>query len=63
MVLGLIQPVVLHTQMEKMVKMLLFLELTFLVLGHGLIQKINDTTTYAEKTYSPNFTVDNKYFV
>ena len=31
-----------------------------LVLGHGLIQKINDTTIYAEKMYKPNFTVDNK---
>ena len=33
-----------------------------LVLGHGLIQKINDTTIYAGKMYSPNFTVDNKIF-
>ena len=33
-----------------------------LVLGHGLIQKINDTTIYTEKMYSPNFTVDNKTF-
>ena len=33
-----------------------------LVLGHGLIQKINDTTIYAEKMYSPNFTVENKIF-
>ena len=33
-----------------------------LVLGHGLIQKINDTTIYAEKMYSRNFTVDNKIF-
>ena len=31
-----------------------------LVLGRGLIQKINDATIYAEKMYSPNFTVDNK---
>ena len=31
-----------------------------LVLGHSLIQKIYDTTIYAEKMYSPNFTVDNK---
>ena len=31
-----------------------------LVLGHALIQKINDTTIDAEKLYSPNFTVDNK---
>ena len=33
-----------------------------LVLVHGLMQKINDTTIYAEKMYSPNFTVDNKIF-
>ena len=33
-----------------------------LVVGHGLIQNINDTTIYAEKMYSPNFTVDNKTF-
>ena len=33
-----------------------------LVLVHGLIQKINDTSVYAEKMYSPNFTVDNKIF-
>ena len=33
-----------------------------LVLGHGLIQKINDTTVYAGKMYSPNFTVDKKTF-
>ena len=26
------------------------------------MQKINDTTSYAEKMYSPNFTVDNKIF-
>ena len=31
-----------------------------LALGHGLIQKIDDTTIYAEKMYSLNFTVDNK---
>ena len=31
-----------------------------LVLGHGLIQKIDDTKIYAEKMYSPNFTVANK---
>ena len=29
-----------------------------LVLGHGLIQKINDSTIHAEKMYSSNFTVD-----
>ena len=33
-----------------------------LILGHGLTQKINYTTIYAEKMYSPNFTVDNKIF-
>ena len=33
-----------------------------LVLGHGSIQKINDTTIYEEKIYSPDFTVDNKIF-
>ena len=33
-----------------------------LILGNGLIQKINDATIYAEKMYSPNFTVDNKTF-
>ena len=31
-----------------------------LVLGHDLIQKINDTTIYAAKMYSSNFTVANK---
>ena len=33
-----------------------------LVLGKAFIQGINDTTIYAEKMYSPNFTVDNKRF-
>ena len=33
-----------------------------LVLGHGLIQRINNTTIYAEKMFSPNFTIDNKIF-
>ena len=33
-----------------------------LVLGRGLIQKIDDTTIYAEKMYSPNFTIGNKTF-
>ena len=33
-----------------------------LVLGHNLIEKINDSTIYVEKMYSPNFTVDNKIF-
>ena len=34
----------------------------FLVLGHGLLQKIDDTTTYTEKMYLPNFTLANKTF-
>ena len=33
-----------------------------LVLGRGLIQKIDDTTIYVEKMYSPNFTIANKTF-
>ena len=33
-----------------------------LVLGHGLIQKKDDATIYAEKMYSPNFTFANKTF-
>ena len=33
-----------------------------LVLGHGLIQKIDDTTIYAKKMYSPNYTFANKTF-
>ena len=33
-----------------------------LVLGNGLIKNIYDTTSYAEKMYSPNFTVDSKIF-
>ena len=28
-----------------------------LILGHGLTQKVNNTTIYAEKMYSPNFSV------
>ena len=35
----------------------------FLVLGRGLIQLIENTTIYAEKTYSPNFNAENKIFV
>ena len=31
-------------------------------MGRGLIQKINNTTIYAEKTYSPNFSAENKAF-
>ena len=33
-----------------------------LILGHGLSQKVNNTTTYAEKMYSPNFSAENKIF-
>ena len=33
-----------------------------LVLGHGLTQKINNTTIYAEKMSSPNFSAENKTF-
>ena len=35
----------------------------FLVLGRGLIQLIENTTIYAEETYSPNFSAENKIFV
>ena len=35
----------------------------FLVLGKGLIQLIENTTIYAEKTCSPNFSAENKIFV
>ena len=33
-----------------------------LILGHGLTQKVNNITTYAEKMYSPNFSAENKIF-
>ena len=33
-----------------------------LILGHGLTQKVNNTTIYAEKMYSPNFSAKNKIF-
>ena len=33
-----------------------------LLLGLDFIQKVNDTTIYAEKVYSPNFAVANKTF-
>ena len=33
-----------------------------LILGHGLTQKVNNTTIYAEKLYSPNFSAENKIF-
>ena len=33
-----------------------------LILGHGLTQKVNNTTIYAEKMYSSNFSTENKTF-
>ena len=33
-----------------------------LMLGHGLSQKVNNTTIYAEKMYAPNFSAENKIF-
>ena len=33
-----------------------------LILGHGLTRKVNNTTIYAEKMYSPNFSAENKTF-
>ena len=33
-----------------------------LILGHGLTQKVNNTTIYAEKMYSFNFSAENKIF-
>ena len=33
-----------------------------LILRHGLTQKVNNSTTYAEKMYSPNFSEENKTF-
>ena len=33
-----------------------------LVLAHGLTQKVNNATIYAEKMYSPNFSAENKIF-
>ena len=33
-----------------------------LIVGHGLTQKVNNTTIYAEKMYSPNFSTENKIF-
>ena len=33
-----------------------------LILGHGLTQKVNNTTIYAEKMYSPNFSAENIIF-
>ena len=36
---------------------------SILILGQGLTQKVNNTTIYAEKVYSPNFSAENKTFV
>ena len=33
-----------------------------LILGHDLTQKVNNTTIYAEKMYSTNFSAENKIF-
>ena len=33
-----------------------------LILGHCLTKKVNNTTIYAEKMYSPNFSAENKIF-
>ena len=33
-----------------------------LILGHGLTKEVNNTTIYAEKMYSPNFSAENKIF-
>ena len=33
-----------------------------LILGHGLTHKVKNTTIYAEKMYSPNFSEENKTF-
>ena len=33
-----------------------------LILGHGLTQNVNNTTIYAEKMYSPNFSAEKKIF-
>ena len=33
-----------------------------LILGHGLTQKVKNTTVFTEKIYSPNFSAENKIF-
>ena len=33
-----------------------------LILGHGQTQEVNNTTIYAEKVYSPNFSAEKKIF-
>ena len=32
------------------------------MLGHAFIQKLNNTTIYAERSYFPNFSIENKVF-
>ena len=32
------------------------------MLGHAFTQKTNNTTIYAERSYSPNFNIENKVF-
>ena len=67
MVLDLIQEEVFHIQVEEMVKMLLSKHAnnrtrSSLVLGKDFMRRIDNTTIYAEKMYSLNFTVKNKKF-
>ena len=38
-------------------------QLSTLILGRSLVQELNGKTLYAERMYSPNFTVANKTFV
>ena len=33
-----------------------------LMLGHGLTQKVSNTTIHAEKMHSPNFSAENKIY-
>ena len=73
MVLDLLVKASAHTQMEEWLEMLL-LELIRTILSVLITKqkhfsswsrfhtKIDDTTIYAEKTYSPNFNVENKTF-
>ena len=32
------------------------------MLGHAFIQKVNNTAIYGERSYSPNFSIENKVF-
>ena len=77
MVLDLIQQLILHTQMEENGRNAIIFGAdlsnstahannktqSVLVLGRGLIQKINETSIYAEKMYSPILLLITKYFV